>query len=296
MIHMKVTSEPVFFENGIDSHFHLLEMQRKGLAVDDALARCADAHMSYLLDIGLEADDLLPRCRLPEAQPYLAADAPLRLLFAAGIFPSAVTDFPSAAQINRLTATLLTTIQASPQKPVAIGEIGIERHYPCGEIAHQEYLMEAQIEIANELNLPVCIHNREADSVLFPLLKRTPPKAGGWIHCFSSTPEAAERFLELGLSLSFCGNTTYPSSHSIHEALKVVPLHRLLTETDSPFLPPREMRGRPNTPLYTYYTARFIAEQKQCTLADLTSAVHRNFCRLLQLPSAANTQPPPETR
>lgn len=163
-----------------------------------------------------------------------------------------------------------------------IGEIGLDYHWNYGTEGDMESLFEAQLELAGALDLPVAIHNRDADEQTIRILRRHHVARGGIIHCFSSDRAAAEAFLELGYHISFAGNVTYKSNSKLVEALKAVPLDRLLLETDSPYLAPVPMRGRVNTPLNIAHTYAFVAAVKGIDAEALDRIVRDNFYSIVR--------------
>lgn len=144
------------------------------------------------------------------------------------------------------------------QKVLAIGECGLDYHYD-GDHEAQKELFRLQRDLAIERRLPLIIHCRDAYDDLLAVLKETAvPRFV--LHCASGPVSYIQEALSMGAYVSFAGNVTYPSAGNIRELLKVVPLDRLLVETDAPFLPPQTHRGQTNEPAFVIDTAKFIAE------------------------------------
>lgn len=262
-----------FIQKGmIDSHFHLLEMQKKELQLDVELRLCGDSGMFALLDVGVEPDDLSKRTKFFREEP--------RMLFAAGIYPAKAAPLKSEQELDGLMALLEAEIEKSTIKPAAIGECGIDLYHDYGSVQMQRALMERQIDLANRLEVPLIVHNRQADSEVYDCLKSNRLKAGGIMHCFSSDKKAAFSFADLGFKISFSGNITYRNSPDIEEAARKLPAGALLAETDSPYLTPQPVRKYFNVPSYIGYVYEKIAVLRNRHTADMVSQIKRNFIEL----------------
>ena len=168
---------------------------------------------------------------------------------------------------------------------VAVGETGLDFFRDRAEPDAQRRAFAAQIEIAARVEKPLVIHLRdregseEAVAEAFAMLSE---RAQGEVilHCFSAGAQWAARAAELGWYCSFAGNVTYPKSDALREAAAVVPADRILVETDSPFLAPQPVRGRPNQPAHVVETARVVAEARGVGYEELEATVERNAARL----------------
>ena len=173
------------------------------------------------------------------------------------------------------------------EKIVAIGEIGLDYHWednPSKE--DQRKCFEEQIEMAKELNLPICIHSRDADQETMDILKahdafKSLPAV--LLHCFSGSAELAKQYVKLGAYISIAGPVTYKNNRKTVEVVKEVPLERLLIETDSPYLTPEPNRGKPNCPSNVKYTAMKIAEIKGISFEEVADATYDNACRFYSI-------------
>lgn len=164
----------------------------------------------------------------------------------------------------------------------AIGEIGLDFHYDHSPRDHQRRAFEAQLHLADTLGLPVAIHLREAHEEGIAILRECGvPKAGCIIHCFTEGPKTAEMLLEMGCHISFAGPVTFAKADIIRQAVEVVPLDRLLAETDSPFMTPVPHRGRSNEPAWVTFTVAALAEIKGLPSADVAAAILTNARRVL---------------
>jgi TatD DNase family protein len=197
-----------------------------------------------------------------------------------GVFAALGIDPHQAAtpEVGRLDE--LRELLAHP-KAVAVGETGLDTVRRYATPVEQRQLLDAQLELAEELGLPVVIHNRDADEETATALE---PFSGAVVlHCFSS-PELAPLAVERGYYVSFAGNATYPNTAALREASTVIPVDRILVETDSPYLAPQPVRGRPNEPGNAVHTIRALAEARGETFGELAAATHANAAAAFGLP------------
>jgi TatD DNase family protein len=158
-----------------------------------------------------------------------------------------------------------------------IGEVGLDFHYDHSPRDDQRAMMRRHLELAGELELPVCIHLREAHAEGLEILRETGvPSAGCVIHCFTEGPDTAERFLDLGCLIAFGGVVTFPKADAVREAVAFVPLERMLLETDCPFLAPAPYRGRTNEPAFVTLTAAAVAGIKGSAPAEVATITLEN--------------------
>jgi len=162
-------------------------------------------------------------------------------------------------------------------KVVAIGEIGLDYYYNNSDPEIQKKRFIEQIELANSLNLPVVIHNRDSDDDLYDILKKHLPK--GVIHCFSSNLNYANKIIELGILLSFTGIITFKNS-TLDNVIKEIPLSKIMVETDSPYLTPIPFRGKRNEPSHVKLVAEKIAQIKNISLEEVAAQTTKNALNL----------------
>lgn len=164
---------------------------------------------------------------------------------------------------------------------VGIGEIGLDYHYDHSPRDVQRAVFAEQLEAAADLRMPVAIHLREAHDDGEAIMRQVGlPAEGCILHCFTGDAALLDPFLDLGCYVSFAGPVTFKKADAIREAAALVPLERLLVETDSPFMTPEPYRGRPNEPALTVFTARRIAEVRGLSDVELARATWRNSVRL----------------
>ncbi len=255
----------------IDSHCHIAGPEFAG-DLDAVVERARAAGVAYALVI-LAADD---EPELLQAAAVSAGWADVR--YAIGIHPHAAgkfTDDPAGA-----ARQVRAAIAAQPLTR-AVGEIGLDYHYDHAPRDVQQAVFREQIRLARELQLPIAIHTREADDDTFRILaEESAAEIGGVFHCFSGDRDMARRALGIGFHLSLAGIVTFPRALELKEVAKIVPLDRLLIETDSPFLAPVPHRGGRNEPAYVTRVADVIADLRGVEASAVGEAALLNFKRL----------------
>jgi TatD DNase family protein len=168
---------------------------------------------------------------------------------------------------------------AADPRARAIGETGLDYFRDHSPHEDQQRAFEAQIDLAARTGLPLVIHTREAEDDTFALLRERAGELTVILHCFSA-PSRVEECVERGYMCSFAGNVTYPKALELQAAARDVPEELLLVETDSPYLAPQPVRGKPNEPANVVETARFVAELRGISYEQLDAAVERNAARV----------------
>jgi TatD DNase family protein len=165
---------------------------------------------------------------------------------------------------------------------VAVGECGLDYHYDHSPRAVQRSVFAEQIALAHRHALALVIHTREAWDDTFAILATEGAPQRTVFHCFSGGPGEAERALEIGACLSFSGIVTFKNATGIREAVALVPIDRVLVETDSPYLAPVPHRGRPNRPAWVVEVGRAVAEVRGAAVGDVAAAVRANAERVFR--------------
>jgi TatD DNase family protein len=165
-------------------------------------------------------------------------------------------------------------------KVLAWGEIGLDFYYNHSPRDVQQKVFAAQLQCAVQCDVPVVIHTREAERATLDLLQDYPVPRSGQVHCFTGTPAMAEQLLAMGFYIGFTGIVSFPKADNVRAALRVVPLERLLIETDSPYLAPLPHRGRRNEPAFVRHVAEAVAHVKGVPVADVLYHSTQNFYRL----------------
>ena len=171
---------------------------------------------------------------------------------------------------------------AQHKKVVAIGEIGLDYHYDDASEEEQKRWLSPQLELSKELNLPVVIHDRESKGDCIRMLKEH-SISNGVVHCFSGSAETAKELLKMGLHISFTGVLTFKNARKAIDSLKVIPMDRLMIETDCPYMAPEPYRGKRNYSGYVIKVAEKIAEIKGMSVeevAEQTTKTAKRFFRI----------------
>jgi len=266
----------------IDSHFHAKNIAENE-PLDTVLDKMEKSHFFGGMDIGTTADDLAERTALLINRK--------NILMSAGIGPWGIQEKDdNITQVDHLIKEIEKHLALSPRdtdnnlinnRIAAIGEIGLDNHWDYGPIETQQELFQLQLDLAQEMKLPIVIHTREADREMIDILQSRVFDYRGIIHCFSSSWELAQVALDKGFYISFAGPITYNKNTELRENLAKVPMDRLLLETDSSYLTPEPFRGRSNTPLNMPFIYEKASEVKKVSLSDLTNQVAQNFSNLL---------------
>ena len=253
----------------VDSHAHLMFPQfRKDL--DNLLARARTAGVGQIVNVGTNLDTSRAAIALAEARDDVFASA--------GFHPSDSAKADEAA-LKKLPALL------KHHRIVAVGETGLDfyRDYAPREV--QERAFRAHIRLAREMDLPLIIHSRGAETrVLDVLEEESGSEVGGVMHCFGGDVEGARRAVDLNFYLGFGGIVTFKNSGALKVALDV-PAERLLLETDCPFLAPAPKRGKRNEPAYVRYVAEFLADAGWGDTGDVCRQTTQNAQALFGLGS-----------
>lgn len=232
---------------------------------DAVIARAAEAGVTQLLQVGCTLEDSRAVVALSQRVPGIYASV--------GVHPH---------QATTVHAEVLDALEALLQHPkvLAWGEIGLDYYYDNSPRHVQQAAFEAQLQRAIRCAVPVVIHTRDAEAATLQMLRHHPLPRSGHVHCFTGTPSMAEQLLDMGLYIGFTGIVSFAKAENVHDALCVVPLERLLIETDSPYLAPHPHRGKRNEPAFVVHVAEAIAEVKRVPLAHVLEHSTRNFYRL----------------
>lgn len=289
----------------IDSHCHI-DGEQFDADRDEVVQRAKDAGVATMLNVGTgdpRTDDFLRAVAVAEKYENVFASV--------GVHPHDAKLYDKAAEDHLIDL-------ARSEKVIAWGEIGLDFYYDHSPRDVQATVFRRQIKVARNLGLPIIIHSRDADEETVEILTEefarlsddskviddskstsaathaalTPLGGGkvenqsrgrsqrGVMHCFGGSARMAEKVLQLGFFISFAGNVTFKKAETLRESAKVVPLDRLLVETDCPFLAPVPMRGKRNEPAFVVHTAAFLAELYGIDVSALAEQTTINFKRL----------------
>ena len=248
----------------IDSHCHLqaLSPDERRRALEQARERGVSGFLVPAIQLS-EADDILGLCN---SEPDVWC--------ALGTHPHEAQTW-KPGDSNRLRDLL------SEPKVLAIGECGLDFHYDLCPPDVQIRVLEAQWDLACELDLPVVVHNRESDAVMLQLVRDSKFRnLRGDFHSFSGSLAMAEELINRGFFLGVSGMVTFRNAHNIREIVSILKPSEYLVETDTPYLAPVPFRGKDNRPAYVLEVAQCTAEEMGIELSELTQQTTDNFRRL----------------
>jgi TatD DNase family protein len=246
----------------IDTHAHLDACAEPS---DTVLQRARAAGVERIITVGTGIDSCRTALHLADVETGVYA--------ALGIHPHDA-DTDDARRLDELRELL------AHDRAVAVGETGLDYYRDYAPRAAQLGLFEEQLALAADVGLPVVIHSRAAAQDTTAVLSGF--SGDVVLHCFSE-PELLDVALDRGYYVSFAGNVTYPKAGALREAARQVSTDRILTETDSPFLAPQPVRGRPNEPAYVVHTVDVLADVRGTTRDELAEAVDVNADRVFAL-------------
>ena len=262
----------------IDSHCHLAdEAFQADLAA--TIARAQGAGLTAALCI-LSAGDEEEAARAKQVRDGWPA-----VRFATGVHPHNAGAYEGRAG----DAAHVTRAHAAAFDACAIGEIGLDYHYDFAPRPVQRDVFVAHVDLARTLQLPVVIHTRDATDDTFAVLREAGAGVRGVFHCFTGDRAMAERAIGIDFHVSFAGILTFAKAADIRDAATIVPRHRLLVETDSPYLAPVPLRGRRNEPAHVAHVLAALAELRGEAAASLEQAITANFDALFGPTSARRT-------
>ena len=245
----------------VDTHCHLDACEPPA---SELVARARDAGVHRIATVGTDPESI--RRALESAEEHEEVYAIV------GRHPHEAAGFDAAAleEIERA---------AGQSGVVGIGETGLDYYRDLAPREDQRRAFEAQLELAGRLGLPVVIHTRAAEDDTFALLREHSGRVTVVLHCFSA-PDRLGECVERGYMCSFAGNVTFPKAGELQAAARELPGELLLVETDSPYLAPQPVRGKPNEPANVVHTARFVAELRGVEYAELERTVEANASRV----------------
>lgn len=265
-----------------DSHAHINNDTFSNEEREALISDIEASDLSYVMDIGFDLQSSLLAVKHASELPWCYA--------AVGVHPH---------DAKTMDEAMLESIRelAAKDKVQAIGEIGLDFYYNHSDQDVQEYWFRRQIQLANELKMPIVIHSREADQKTMDILKEEgaftderkswfPMRKGAGgvlekdarvlLHCFSGSRELGQQYVKLGATLSIAGPVTYKNNRKTTEVVEAIPLEYLLVETDSPYLTPVPFRGKKNKPPYVEHTTRRVAIIKGMQYEEVAEATLKN--------------------
>lgn len=252
----------------IDTHSHI-DMENFETRFDEVIQKAKDYGVEKIVIPGVEPKGFERIACLCEKYQNVYG--------AVGVHPEEVNSFDEEAQ------ELMKQYLKSP-KIIAVGEIGLDYYWDKSQVELQKEIFEKQILIAKEAGKPVLVHDREAHLDSFEILKKTKANEVGVVmHCFSGSPEFAMECVREGFYIALGGVVTFKNAKKVKEVAKIVPLDRLLLETDAPYMAPVPFRGKENEPAYVKLVAEEIAQLRGISFDEVAEATTANAKKLLNL-------------
>ena len=256
----------------VDSHCHLDKLNIESNSLQQQLAFARQRGVTHFLCVAVSVDSFDHMYSLVQHYPDVSVSC--------GVHPLHQDE---ACHIDKLRE------KASLPAVVAVGETGLDYYYSEDTKAIQQSSFIDHIVVANEVEKPLIIHTRNAQTDTIAILKNyKADNTGGVFHCFTEDQTMANHALDLGLYISISGSVTFGSAATLREVVKRVPLERLLIETDSPWLAPVPHRGKPNQPAYVVEVAEYIAQLKGVSVEALAHQTSMNFFNLFSLARCAS--------
>lgn len=252
----------------IDTHSHI-DMENFEPRFDEVLKKAKQNDVEKVVIPGVEPSGFKKISEICEKYENIYG--------AVGVHPEEVNSFNEKAE--ELIKKYLKN-----SKIIAVGEIGLDYYWDKSQIEKQKEIFERQILIAKKAQKPVLVHDREAHQDSFEILKRTKANEIGVVmHCFSGSPEFAMECVKEGFYIALGGVVTFKNAKKVKEVAKIIPLDRLLLETDAPYMAPVPYRGKENEPAYVKYVAQEIANLRNISYEEVAETTTNNAKKLLKI-------------
>ncbi len=248
--------------NIFDTHAHY-DDERFINDLDNLLSSMPSSNVDGIITCGVDIESSKAAKEISSKYPFV--------YFSAGYHPENIPN-------NKLFEKNLLVSLLKSNKCVALGEIGLDYHWDISAKEEQKHFFNEQLALANEMNMPVIIHSRDATADTLTLVKKHKPK--GVMHCFSGSAETAAEYLNIGMYLGFGGAVTFKNAKHSHEVISMMPLDRLLLETDCPYMAPEPHRGKRNDSSMLKFVAEKIGEIRQMSADEILSITNNNARRV----------------
>ena len=248
----------------IDSHCHLT-YEPMFSSLDETIKRANKDGVKYLLTISTEDKSF---------ENILKIIKDYKCVYGSyGIHPH------EAHKYKSITSTTIIEKANQSKKIIGIGESGLDFYYNHSEKKDQIFSFLEHIEASQKLNLPIIVHTRSAEDETLNVLKKAVQKNNLkiLIHCFTGSKDFAFKLLDLGAYISASGVVTFKKSKELAEIFEKIPTERILVETDSPYLAPEPLRGKPNEPSYITHTVKFLSNIKNISYENFSNQTTKNF-------------------
>ncbi|MFD1926725.1 TatD family hydrolase [Sporosarcina siberiensis] len=252
----------------IDTHVHLNADQYEA-DLDEVIARALKAGVTKMIVVGFDRKTINKAMELIEEYPFIYA--------VIGWHPV------DAIDCTEEDLTWIESLTVHP-KVVGIGETGLDYHWEKSPKAVQQELFRKQIKLAQKVNLPIIIHNRDATADVVRILKEeNAEKTGGIMHCFGGSVETAKECINMNFFISLGGPVTFKNAKTPKEVATKIPLKHLLIETDAPYLAPHPYRGKRNEPALVTLVAEEIARLKELTVEEVARVTTENALNIYKI-------------
>jgi len=250
----------------VDTHVHLNSEKYKD-NLPQVIERAHEAGVELMIVVGFDHETNIRAIELAEKYPFIYAT---------------VGYHPTDAKDVKISDYELLVKQIQHEKVVGIGECGLDFYWDKEHIDKQIEVFKKHIELSIQYDKPLIIHMRDASEVTFNVLSEY-KELKGIMHCYSGSPEMAKDFLKLGLHISLGGPVTFKNGRVPKTVAKMVPIDKLLIETDAPYLSPHPFRGKTNEPARVKLVALEIAELRDMTYADVAKSTAKNAYKLFNI-------------
>ena len=250
----------------VDTHVHL-NSKKFNNNLEDVIQRALNNDVETMIVIGYDKDTNKRAIELAEKYPFIYAT---------------VGFHPTDARYIKPEDYELLVKQLKHNKVVGVGECGLDFYWDKEYVDEQIEVFKRQIELSLQYNLPLIVHMREASEATYNVLSEY-KNLKGIMHCYSGSPEMAKHFLDLGLHISLGGPVTFLNGHRPKKVAKMVPLNRILVETDAPYLSPHPFRGKTNEPARVKLVAEEIARIKEIPYKELAKQTTYNAYKLFDI-------------
>ena len=255
----------------LDSHAHL-DDEKFDIDRKEIIEKIKEEGITKFISAGYSIESSKKAIELAKKYEYIYATC--------GISPN---DIPQTEEELWKQITKIDELIKNNKKIVAIGEIGLDYYWNKENKEMQKLAFISQIELANKLELPIVIHTREAIMDTIEILKKHEVKNKGVFHCCPLNRELVKEALKLDFYISFAGPVTFKNSKNAKEIVEMVPMEKILIETDSPYLSPEPLRGKRNDPRNVKYIAQKIADIKETNIEEIAKTTYENAKKIFKI-------------
>jgi len=254
-----------------DTHMHI-DDEKFDIDREETITKMYNSGVTKCINIGCDVESSKKSIEIASKHDFIYATC--------GIHPEVL---PQDEEEMWKIISKIEELASLNKKVVAIGEIGLDYYWIKDNKEMQKKAFQKQIEIANKLELPVSIHTRDSIDDTISIIRNTKIKKSGVLHCCPFNQELVKQGLEAGLYIAFGGTCTFKSSKNASKIVEMVPLDKMLIETDSPYLAPEPVRGTRNTPYNVKYIAQKIADVKNISIEEVAKITYQNTKRILSI-------------